>query len=415
MKDFFKVLKKIWPWAIIGLVVRLVLMPTTLHSDLWAISFSQYLFSFKGVVNIYDYLANLPAGSALSINYGSNFFTYPPLAYFSLGIFGLILRPFANADFLINLASRLPNILNDSRLYGHLFLTKLPYLFFDFGILWLVIKMFEDEKKKILAAILWIFNPFSLYSAYMVGQFDIIAVFWTVLAVYLYKQKKVYFAAVCLGIGGGMKMFPLFFIPILALSAGKDFKTTAKIILFGFLPYVVSILPFIGSPAFRQTVLLSNQSQKMLFMKLPVSGAEYLSVFLVLYIFLVILSSLKKVDLWKWFLAVLLLFFSVTHYHPQWYVWVAPFLLFFWVEHREYKILAIILFLAWVIITLLFEPSLSVSLFAPLNHSLLYVKPLSEQLNNYYNVFDFKSLIRSLAAGVSLAITVLLVRDEKTD
>mgnify|MGYP001571946016 FL=1 len=105
MKDFAYIIKKIWLWAIVGLMIRLIVMPITLHSDIWAVSFVQKAFVFDGVTDIYDYLFNLPANSALAVNYGKNFFTYPPLAYFSLGIFGLILKPLVNADFLKNLAS----------------------------------------------------------------------------------------------------------------------------------------------------------------------------------------------------------------------------------------------------------------------------------------------------------------------
>lgn len=154
MKEFLIILKKIWPIAVLGLVVRLTLMPITLHSDIWAVSFAQYLFSFKGVINIYDYLGNLPTTSPLIQNYGSNFFTYPPLAYFSLGIFGFLLKPFFNHDFFNNLAVILPNVLNDQRLYWHLLLTKLPYLFFDFGCLYFLTRLFESDKQKRIAAVL---------------------------------------------------------------------------------------------------------------------------------------------------------------------------------------------------------------------------------------------------------------------
>lgn len=406
--------KKLWMIIFIGLAVRLLLMPITLHPDIWSTSFAQYFFAFKSVPNIYEYLSNLPLNDSLSLNYGRNFWTYPPFAYFSIGIFGLILRPLVNADFIINLAGNLPNIYNDNRLYLHLFLTKLPYLFFDFGILWLLINFFDEEKKKRLAVFFWLFNPLILYTTYMIGQFDIIPVFWTVLALYLSKKKNINWAVFCLGIGGAYKMFPLFFIPFLAISEGGNFKKSIKLLTIGFLPYALSILPFINSVAFRQTVLFSNQSQKMLFMKLSLSGAEYLSVFITGYIFLIVLCTIKKLSLWKWFLMIMLLLFGVTHYHPQWFLWLTPFLIIFMIEKPKYRLLPAVILLTWLIITLLFEPSLSISLFAPLSKNLISVKPLSETINRYYNVFDFRSLVRSVSAGISLGIAVLLFKNEET-
>ena len=444
-----RIFKKIFPWLILAFVLRLILMPISFHSDIWTVSFSQYLFAFKGVTNIYDYLATLSSDSTMIVNYGRNFFTYPPLAYFTLGIFGFILKPFFSSNFLANLADNLPNILSDGRLYWHLFLTKFPYLFFDFGILFLLVGMFDEERKKILAAILWLFNPLVLYTSYMVGQFDIIPVFFSLLALYLIKKRKMFWGAFALGMGGAYEMYPLFFLPFLAINEGKDLKDKMKLFLLGLLPYLVSIMPFLGSPAFRQTVLFSNQSQKMLFAKINVSGAEYLSLFVVFYIFLLGFCWLKKidtfgggesqilmenqkrrsvstlserwpsdqkiewVDLWKWFLLVMLLFFGLTHYHPQWFLWISPFLIIYLISYPKYKLFPLFLILSWLGITLFFESSLSLGLFKPIWPQLEKAKSLSETLPGYIDVYLLKSLFRSIFAGISLAISISLLRQNE--
>ncbi|MCL5091060.1 MAG: glycosyltransferase 87 family protein, partial [Patescibacteria group bacterium] len=239
-------------------------------------------------------------------------------------------------------------------------------------------------------------------------------VFLTLLSLFLVKKKKNYWAALCLGLGGAFKMFPLFFLPFLALSEGKSWASKIKILLVGLLPYLLSIAPFVGSGVFRQTVLFSNQSQKMLFAKIMVSGAEYLSWFVVFYVFLLALSFKQKKDLWSWFLAVLLVFFSFTHYHPQWFLWITPFLVFFIVERPKYKILTLGLFFCWLTITLLFEPSLSLGLFSPISPSLIKAPDLSEALNHFYPVFEFKSLVRSIFAGLSAVIAFLILRRDET-
>ncbi|HUV71501.1 MAG TPA: glycosyltransferase family 87 protein [Clostridia bacterium] len=409
--DFFKKISpKLFFLFLLALLLRLALMLTTLHPDLWAISFAEHLFAYKGVINIYDYLGELPQTAILVKNYGQNFFTYPPLAYFTLGIFGWLLKPLFNADFFTNLAVNLPTILENRYLAGHLFLTKLPYLFFDMGILVLLRKLFDEPRKKFLATILWLFNPLLFYTAYMIGQFDIIPVFLTLLAVFLVRKKRPFWAAFLLGIGGAYKMFPLLFLPFLAVVQGKNLKRTLFLLLTGFLPYFFSILPFLNSVNFRQTVLLSNQSQKMLFARIPVSGAEYLSLFVVLYLFLLGLAVMKKGEIWRWFLAVLLIFFALTHYHPQWFLWISPFLIIFWAEHRRLAIFPISLFLGWLLLTLFFEPSLSVALFAPVIPSLTLVQPLSVLIGRFYDVFQLKSLIRSVFAAIVLLVMFQLIR-----
>ena len=70
-------------------------------------------------------------------------------------------------------------------------------------------------------------------------------------------------------------------------------------------------------------------------MKLPLSGAEYLSVFMVAYFVLLILATRshnQKDSLWRFGLVLMLLFFAITHYHPQWFLWVAPFLVWAWLH-----------------------------------------------------------------------------------
>lgn len=408
MKEFWIIIKKIWLAAILGLIVRLVLMPIALHSDIWAVSFAQYLFSFKGVVNIYDYLGNLSNTSQIAQNYGSDFFTYPPLAYFSLGIFGFLLKPFFNHDFFNNLAVLLPNVLNNQRLYWHLFLTKFPYLFFDFGILYFLVKLFDGEKEKKKSALFWLFNPLTLYTSYMIGQFDIIPVFFCILSLCLVKEKKTWWSAFVLGVGGAFKMFPLFFLPFLILNFEGNLLKKIKLTLIGIFPFIITILPFVNSVGFRQNVLFSNQSQKMLFARIPVSGAEYLSLFVVFYVFLLFFSLIKKLDLWKWFLAVMLLFFSVTHYHPQWFLWATPFLIIFSVKYNKLIFLPVVAFLCWFIIMMFFEPTLSISLFAPISYSLIKIMPVSNFLSRYYDVFQFKSMIRSIFAGASSFLMYIL-------
>lgn len=402
INSFQKVPKKFFLLLLLAILLRVFLMVTTFHPDLLAISFAQFLFAFKGIFNIYDYLGGLADNANIVVNYGRNFFTYPPLAYFTLGIFGWILRPVFNYEFFNALAVNLPNVLTDSRLFGHLFLTKLPYLFFDLGVLLLLVNYFSEQKKKVIAAILWLFNPLTLYTSYMVGQFDIIPVFFTVLALFLAKRKRLYWAAFSLGIGAAYKMFPLFFLPFLAVIEGKNLKKTLGLFLAGIAPYILSLTPFLSSASFRQVVLFSNQSQKMFFARIPVSGAEYLSLFTVLYIFLLGLAWMRKGDLWKWFLTVMLLFFSLTHYHPQWFLWITPFLIYFLLEYSSLWIVPAVLLLGWLVLTLLFEPSLSISLFAPISPSLSKAVSLSDLINPYYDAFQLKSLIRSVFAAFSL-------------
>jgi len=395
--------------------LRLFLASVTAHPDIWALFIAQNLFVFKKVFNIYDYLAYLPKTDPISSNYGTNFFTYPPLAYFILGFFGVIFRPFLSFNWFDWFVGNYPYIYSNLRIFTVLLVFKLPYLIFDLGVAFLLASFFKEERKRNFAFFLWLLNPLSFYTSFMVGQFDIIPVFFTLFALKLAILKRVKLAAVCLGLGGGLKMFPLFFLPFLA-TLGKNFYERLKILAIGFGVYLIIIFPFLFSPSFRTVSLLSSQSQKMLFMGLPVSGAEMIFIFVFLYIFLFWRSWFKESSsefLEKFWLIVLFLFFSVTHFHPQWFLWTTPFLILELIENNfKHSLLVLTLFSCWLFITLMFEASLSYGLFVPLKPSLAKAQSLSLFVSRFTDVYQFKSLLRSVFAGTAIFYSFMIFKNK---
>jgi len=122
----------------------------------------------------------------------------------------------------------------------------------------------------------------------------------------------------------------------------------------------------------------------------------------------------RKITPLPYFLAILLLIFSVTHFHPQWFLWVIPFLVLELVENNFENIaLVLVIFFGWLLLTLLFEPSLSFGLFNPLWPDLEKAIGLSDIVNRYTNVFQLKSLIRSVFAGASAFLTFKLLLSKK--
>ncbi len=407
-----KIFRSWWfPWLVGGVILRLVLMPITAHPDLWGHSFTSYFFAYEGRLDIYDFLANLPQAHPLVRNFGvGDVFIYPPLAYFTLGFFRILVKPFADPTFIPWLMENLGRIHFYPRLYQHLFLFKFPYLFIDIALAFILAGLFKEQKKKRLAFLLWLFNPLALYSTFMIGQLDLLPTLFTVLALYLATKEKKGWALISLGIGASYKMFPLFFIPPAAFILGKTFRQRIKYLILGILPFLISVAPYLSSKAFRAMVLFAPKSQKMLFMGWPVSGAEvvYPFILFLVIIYLFAYYSKKKIPLATYFLAIFLLIFSVTHYHPQWFLWATPFLIWELVENKfRHGLLAFILFCCWLIITLLFESSLSTGLFNPIWPQLVKAPNLSNVLARYTDVFQFKSFIRSVFAAAS---TFLILR-----
>jgi len=417
MKFFKRLFNKWWFWALIGgAAIRLLLMPITAHPDLWGHSFTAYFFAYKGELNIYDFLLSLPKTHPLVANYGVNdIFIYPPLAYFTLGIFRVLVKPFADPAFIPWLMNNVSSYYNYPTIGLQIFLFKIPYLFVDIASAFLLSDLFDDKRKKKLAFVLWMFNPITIYATFMIGQLDILPVFFTILSCYLIKQGKWEWGLFSLGIGGAYKMYPLLLIPPAAFVLGKNFWDRVKLMVVGFLPYLATIAPYLWSKGFRAMVLFSSKDTKMLFMDLKVTAAEGVFPFIAL-LFLVYLISYyvkRKLDIKFYFLTILLILFSVTDFHPQWFLWVTPFVIWAIVKFSgKYIELVATLFVCWLVITLLFESSLSYGLFTPAIHSLQNAPSISEYLAKVTDIYQFRSIIRSIFAGASLFYIYSLYKRE---
>ncbi|MBM3205359.1 DUF2029 domain-containing protein [Candidatus Shapirobacteria bacterium] len=407
MKKFFI------KWVLIGLFLRLVLMPFTAHSDMTALDLGAWVISQKGeFLTFYDYLTKLEGNNLLVSLYGVGLFNYPPLAYLTPAFFMFILSPFY--DFSVNFVfvTGMDKIFQTFELFKTIFLLKLPYLLFDFLLAFLLFKIFKEKGKT--AFKIWMLNPLTLYATFAMGQFDIIPTLLVVAALFFAFQKRSFWAVAMLGLGGAFKMFPLLFLPFFALVLGKGFWRKWWLFMVGLLPYLIIIAPFfIFSPMYRQAAFLTSQTEKMLYLKLPLSGAEYLSPFLIGYFILLFLAASsrgQKDILWRLSFVLMILFFSVTHFHPQWFLWITPFLIWDWLvygpSHRPF----LIAFLGcWLILTFFFEPSLHIGLFAPVAPNLLKLGGLTELVGRFYDPFFLKSVVRSFFAGVGLFLSFQLL------
>ena len=145
-------------------------------------------------------------------------------------------------------------------------------------------------------------------------------------------------------------------------------------------------------------------------MSLPVSGAEGIYPFILILAFIYSYFFFgKELSLEKGFILILLLIFSVTHYHPQWFLWVTPFLIW---ELTKNSFQHLPLVLVFLIVTLFFEPSLSLGLFGPIWPELNKFPGLSLLIGKYTNIFQFKSLVRSVFAGASLFYVYSLFKNK---
>lgn len=364
-------MKNLWLIVIIGIILRVFLSYATFHSDILAFKLAGRLVASGKILNLYDY--SNPDVAILN---------YPPAIYLFHGMFNFLLGNIFNTGLLV----------------------KLPYLIFDLLTGYLIYKLFDSRRQANVAFILWMFNPINLYATYMMGQFDIIPTFFIILSLYFISKGKLSLAALALGGGIAFKIFPIFLVPPL-IYFGKTFFNKIKLFSLSVLPYFLSIIPFISSSNFRLTALFASQSDKSLYAALPVSGGEailFFPAFLILF-YLIIQNKVKEFNLWRFYLIPLLLFFIFTHYHPQWFIWLTPFLIIDLTLDRFKNILPILLILgSWLLSLFFFDPSLTLGLFTPIFPA-LHSSPSVWSLLNISIDYNFsRSLLQTIFVGASV-------------
>lgn len=345
---------------IAGIFLRLFLASSTMHSDLQAFYLGGKAVAEGKILNLYDFSSE------------QAIFNYPPLIYFLFGTFNFLSQ------------------------WG-LWLLKLPYLIFDLALgllLWRLVK-----ERKMLIFTLWMFNPINLYATYMMGQFDIIPTFFTILSFYFIAKDKLNFAALSLGFGIAFKLYPVFLvIPLLFLA--KNFSAKIKLLLLAVLPYVFFVFPYLSSASFRANALFASQASKSLYASIPVSGGESILLFpvsLILFYLFIWNKNLDRLNFWKIYSIPLLLFFIFTHYHPQWLIWLTPFLILDLSFNKFKNLLPIlIIILTWFSSLFFFDPSLTLGIFLPQAPDLWTLLGLKMDYN-----FS-RSIIQTIFAGSSL-------------
>ncbi len=384
--------KKILAIILGGILLRLILMPLTFHPDLRGHYLGGYFIAKEGqLFSVYDYISRLPRDNPFVLMYQDNFLVYSPVTYWLHAAWLTIASPVIPWDIYNDFELHDSLVRNTPQFAQLLFVLKFPYLLADLICLWFVLKL-VPAKNKTLAAGLWALNLPLIHSAFMMGQFDIFIVLGILAAVY-FSSKKPVVAAICLALAAGFKPFPLFLIPFLP---GKLWKNLTA----GGLTYGAIIAPYLlTSPGYRMYALVAEHSDKIWYAKILVSGSQYLPLF---FVGLVVAFWFKQywpkaLSTIHWLMVPLLIFYSVTHFHPQWFSWISGLLLLSFVENKASRPAIGILVLCYLIITFSFESSLTFGLFQ-INASL---QP--------YLTDQWLSGVRAALAGTSLALVIKLV------
>lgn len=395
--------KKILLVLVASLLVKLIISLLTFHPDIRHFDLGGQVVSSGNILNLYDFATE--ENNALAKLNKDNLFNYPPAIYLLSGLFSLLFTPLVSQSFIIDFLADTYTVLGSFQASFHLLLLKLPYLFFDLAIGFILMRLFENRKEKILAFSLWMFNPINLYTTYMIGQFDIVPVFFVCLSLLFSKLGKTLKAVLSLGFGIAFKIFPLFLLIPLVLTQ-KNWLSRLKLIILGFLPYLILTLPFLFSTGFRNQALLASQTDKGFYAQILVSGGESIFIFPAILVFFSLIFLYKGVSLgevWQKYLLVLFPFFIFTHFHAQWFLWMTPLLVIDLVKSNLKLIfLNLVMLFCWVGSLFFFDPSLTVGIFSPLFPILYNLPSLWEILGLNIDYNFSRSLLQTVFVSSAL-------------
>lgn len=400
----------------LGLLIRLLVMPFTGHYDLRGINFALYNLPFKGISNVYTVAEKGPLDYLVDVNFGRDYFIYPPLTYFTLGSFMTVFKPFYGPEFvnwIEGYGSDISKVLTHPQVWRYLFLMKLPYLFFDILLLFVLLKFFGKPKDRECALKYWWLNPIVIFLPYLWGQFDIIPSAVMLAGVLYGVKNKPYHAAILFGLAASFKNYPLILLPFLAIILGKNLWQMLKLFLAGLAPFVLTTIPFWGHEFFRRSVLFSWQSQKMLDFQLGLGGTDVIYPFVIGYA-LILLWTLyhlrgKYELLYLPMVMTLTWYYATTNFHQQWFMWVLPYLVILAVQDKKLCLIGLGVIGLFFLRLIELQANVTSELFIWLAPAFDDIPKSRYLIDILYDIGKFRGLVNSLFVALSFFVSVYLV------
>lgn len=404
---------------LLGLFIRLIVMPFTAHYDLRGINFAVYQLPFNHIVNIYKVAESGSIDYLTNVNFGREYFIYPPLTYFTLGSFMWILKPLYGGEFvhwIEGYGNDILRVLTHPHVFRYLFLMKIPYLFFDVLMIFGLYKFVSTDKDRSLILKYWWLNPIVIFLPYMWGQFDIIPAAISILALW-YLRKNPIFGSLLFGLAAAYKNYPLMFLPLIILVAAKNWRQAVVMFTAGIAPFILTVLPFVSQSFFRSTVLLSTQSQKMLDFMWGIGGDIGIYPFVIGYALIAFWSfyhARKNHNYLGPIVMSLLMYYSVTNFHEQWFMWIVPFLVLYAVKNINFRPLFLFLIGLFFLRLISLQGNVTTELFVWLSPAIDDLPKTRTLVGMLYDIHRTRNIIASLYVGSSLWISSIIAKREIT-
>ncbi len=220
-------------------------------------------------------------------------------------------------------------------IFRDLLVMKLPLLIADLLTGWILLMIVPATKKR-LTAYLWFFNPFTLYAIYGFGNLDIIPTLLVISSIASAKFHRWTWSYIFLGVAAGFKLFPLLLLPFWFLIDPRSFKQKLP---GAFLSVAITAFcfgPLLFQPILLQSLFISNLTSGIFNATIQLGSGSELPLYLVVYglLFFAVLHKKIQLSLETILLVVIGSLFALSHFHPQWIIWITPALVLLLVEGK---------------------------------------------------------------------------------
>ncbi|NQU73712.1 MAG: DUF2029 domain-containing protein [Candidatus Omnitrophica bacterium] len=374
---------QILKWTCIGLALRLILMPFTMHGrDLLFIHYFPMMLVKEGIWDTYSFMAS--QFSSYPLGQGAVPYTYyGPVIFVVMSAANFIFIKLLSAISLVKLLEvgstmmfvkgmetiHYVNAFSQLELFKNLFLMKIPYLVFDFLIGGALLALAPSRKSALISYALWMLNIVVLHSVYAIGQVDLIPAFFVIAALWAAVKKRAYLSVILLTLGGATKLFPYILVLPTCLLLGRNWKDRSMLIFTSVAFLILTYLPFYLSSgtAFSGSFLMLSSVSYQGSIKWILAG-----VFAVFYL-LLSMSAIKdsqaekpEKSLLYYFIVIAFLSYATIPTRFRFFVYITPLLALIIPRHKWFGgfTLLIISVLAFSWLT---DRDLQFGLFAPLN------------------------------------------------
>ncbi len=210
-------------------------------------------------------------------------------------------------------------------------LMRLPIFIFDFGtavVLYYIGKRLKSPVEGRIAALLWFVNPYLLFSIELIGVPDVAATFCVMAAIRLMLHKRHQFCGIFLGLGLGVKLYPILLLPPLLMFAHQHSvlrREKAAILVFGIIGLIGYMLWTLPYGTLYLTSYYSPVTQLLPFFGgiYSVNGAAF---GLIIFYCVVALFAKKTTSPIAVMLQTLLVFYVLSNwsFYVQYLTWAMP-------------------------------------------------------------------------------------------